>query len=36
MNNTNPEDLFYEQDCPFELLSLDDFELSLLEKEVWE
>ena len=36
MNTSNPIDLFYEIDCPFDLLAMTSFELGLLYMEVWE
>lgn len=34
MNTTNPNDLFYEIDCPFELLAMTSFELGLLYEDI--
>lgn len=37
MNTTNPIDLFYESvECPDILICGSDFDIAMLEKEVWE
>ena len=35
MNNTNPEDTFYEKDCPFIDIVLTSFEIGQLYSELW-
>ena len=36
MNNTNPEDTFYEKDCPLWDIVLTSFEIGLYYESLWD